>query len=380
MLACRQKILATVKPYHKDAFAFNFVRVFLAGNNFAITQHEMFELCKLQIYKLIEIIMSDRISESLRQQIGWYIASSHKAVILGQHYNCSGLENSIYLATQNEKLSSRIAYLKSVRKENTDIPNRIIFSDAGLSKKNRVVLVTRIDPPDYYLGLLRYGFEVRSIHNHFFLFIRDYVNAIQKNELESAYKNALMGLAQGEDYETMYQKYILPSELLKLSQEIETQEKSQGKSQGKQQKPELRKRTKIQKIDLNIFFRVVFQKTVADFDSYEKKLKMYLMDILPVKMFYDFIEHGSQTFNVYQISHEIYSGKLYDADEFLKLEYRKIPFDTTKSFYEVVRNIAAELGQIDFNYFPCRSRFEAKIKSFVEKAYNPLSFIESYKK
>lgn len=360
MLANRQKVLSSLEPYHKDVFAFNFVRVFLAGKNFSITQHEMFELCDLPKDGLLEIILTNKISDSLLSQIGWYVAASYKAAILSYesynyYYYYCGTEYNVYLTIPNKPLSNMPMVYSISRKNINKIWDNIILSQLGikLSKENMGILFMVLRTNDNPFGFLNYGFVFRIKTYSFYLPIKDYYDLANKDEMVPLLRDAFYALVQGKDYKTVYDNYMLPPAKM-----------TQGQKQMKIPIP-----------SIDTFLRTVVRKmSVDDVSQFDAKLKIKLGDILPIKMFYEFIEHGAQTFSVYKFPDGVSLDTLYGSEAFPKFEYRQVPFDKSKSFYEVVRNISRELGRGNFCDFRYLENLRLKIRNFVSRSYNPLEF------
>lgn len=383
MLANRQKVLSSLKPYHRDVFAFNFVRVFIAGRNFSITQHEMFDLCSVTIEELLETIMENKINESSLPQIGWYIAASYKAVVLkNKEYSYYGVMNSVFLSTMDDKQLKDVPGVSVIpdRKTLKKLLGDLFLPklETKLSEKNMKILYTTVRVSDTIHYLLKNGFDQFDKRNNFYLSIKDYYdlvdknqpesmfenyhNLTNKNQLDSAFKNVFHALAQGEDYNTAYEKYILPPERIKSAEE---------------------KGIKPLKLNLSQLSQWVSRKVHIRGNEIYEKLKIPLGDILSIKMFYDFIEHDTQTFNVYKLPEGIFTDTLYGSEALPKLECRQVPFDKSKSFYEVVKDISAKRsewsGKENTYYFGSLEKLLRNIKSFVRRAYNPLEFMGSLK-
>jgi len=364
MLACRQKVLANLKPYHKDVFAFNFVRLFLAGKNFTITQHEMFELCDLPKDGLLELILTNKISDSLRSQIGWYVAASYKAAILSykshNYYYYCGTEYNVYLTVPNKPLSNMPIVYSISRKNINKIWDNIILSQLGikLSKENMGILFMVLRTNDNPFSFLQYGFAFRVKTYSFYLPIKDYYDFANKDESEPLLRDAFYALVQGKDYKTVYDNYILPP--AKVTQE--------------------QKQMKIPIPSINTFLRTIVRKmSVDDVSQFDAKLKIKLGDIFPIKMFYEFIEHGARTFSVYKFPDGVSLDTLYGSEAFPKFDYRQVPFDKSKSFYEVVRNISEKLGRGNYRDFRYLEKLKLKIRDFVKMSYDPLNFTKQPK-
>jgi len=107
------------------------------------------------------------------------------------------------------------------------------------------------------------------------------------------------------------------------------------------------------------------------------KSRINLPEVLPIFMFSDFFERGIMSFDKYDDSHahKIANREILSVEEFRQIKFTTIPFDTTKSFYEVIEKFCDAYNNRYRNYKPDiwdLKNERKQIKKFVSSSYVPL--------
>lgn len=337
MLANRAKVLAKLKSYQKDLFAFNFKRAFLARteNPKSVFVPSIFynEWSYMNFYNLFEYLEKTQNKES-RQQIGTLFAGYLEYVKLHENQVTEFyLSTGIIFASHrpNLRFLTNIISLGAFLKKNFNIEDGQVQDYAKIMLHNN---------SGYIYGNIT---------------INDFSDMCDIKNFELGYKILLdCQNVNADNWNKFYRTYQhdVPR-LCKLHPDDWT----------------LNPRY-VGNIICTMIDNLVYKFGRTFYDSsitLPDAIQLAREKIFLLFMFDNFFKTGEKTFDLYDMS---LSKKHYSVAEMKKMPSEKLKFDETKTMCEILTNICSFLGPKVSSYFLLRIR----LKNFVESCYDPLSF------
>lgn len=327
MLANRAKVLANLKPYHKDVFAFDFTRALLAHSKVFVPYYYRYGLNCLHKNMLLFYMYEKLLDDAILPQIGWLLVAFYKIQIrvyqtglLDPHRNfgpviVEKIADVKFTNIRNKtikELPSVEYHIQDLLKVVLDLINS--YKPGTMSQSNIRLYIQRF----YSLK------KTQLVVPHFYLPISEYTQSLGDN-VDVGYKSLLMEFYKDVDFTELYAKFK------PLLDDI------------------------IPDLNAGYFAAPRFNRSfLAVIHKLKSKCKvtpelllksmLNLDEVLDIFMFADYFERGSMSFNKYEVEDYM---KVYDenygrgeilvtAEEFQKIKFTTIPFDTTKSFCEVI--------------------------------------------
>lgn len=349
MLATRQKVLANVKPYHRDTFAFNFVRAILAKNSICLSRKCYYLMMDdLNMQTIMTLLGENFFSNDFLPQIGWLLLAYYKIALL---------KNKTRKIEDNEKVSFLNIRDREISSyETCEIPNpSIIFIDIINKYKPDTFLKESVAPyAKQYSSLIRIP--------DFNLPVLDYITLLKTNsEIDPTYEKLLMDCYDDLEFSDVFKEYrnfidgIVPLDVVNNCSLFKS---------------------------FDYLVWVVVEKlrlyhNITLTSDLLLKSRINLPEVLPIFMFSDFFERGIMSFDKYDDSHahKIANREILSVEEFRQIKFTTIPFDTTKSFYEVIEKFCDAYNNRYRNYKPDiwdLKNERKQIKKFVSSSYVPL--------
>jgi len=355
MLARRQKILATLKPYHKDMFAFNFARAFLARTK-VLFPH----VCHMAWYSLNDITLLNLMQEksdnkNLCRQIGTLLAGYCKFLLLHK--------------------------LKDEFLINIDIIHKVgrpTYEYHGNKDTFISFLRKYFDYPDDVIESYMKLLLDLIINPHIILNLEEFVNMVRKdNELECSIlldSNNLLELEEtkpeGIKYEGIKIKEQTWIDFYKIYKHIITRV-CDGKDWILNHWSTDMKTAET--TILNIISYILYRISA---NNYKKNLELPKLSrfdwrkVFLIFMFDEFIRTGAKTFKLYDFPKP--DEKHQNFLEISKMDSKKIPFDESKSLYEILKALSCYFS--GYNSTIMARNIKTKIKNFIRGCYDPLRF------